>query len=170
MDIQISSNFERFLFELKGGSGEAVAAAMSEFRARGTLPVSAAEWRQAQALFAAHRVDDAATTAAIGETWRTTGELLDPHSAVAVAAARALADDPAIPTVALACAHPAKFPDAVAAATGIRPALPPALADLMERRERVTVLPNELAAVESFVRRHARPVEVAPRRSAGGAV
>jgi threonine synthase len=168
MDIQVSSNFERFLFELKGCRGAAVAAAMQEFRATGTLPVSEAEWRAAQRLFTGHRVDDAATRASIAETWRASGELIDPHSAVAVAAARAVRRDKTIPMVALACAHPAKFPDAVEAATGLRPALPPHLADLMTRRERIAVLPNDVAAVQRYVRDHARPVAV-PSRRAGGA-
>jgi threonine synthase len=158
MDIQVSSNFERLLFELKGRSGAAVAAAMRDFRGSGTLPVSTAEWRQAQALFTGHRIDDAGTTAEIAATFRRTGELIDPHTAVAVATARAVRRDPAVPMVALACAHPAKFPDAVEAATGRRPALPPHLADLMSRRERTTVLPNELKRVQAFVREHARPL------------
>jgi threonine synthase len=96
--------------------------------------------------------------ASIAETWRRSGELLDPHSAIAVAAARAAARDPAVPMVALACAHPAKFPEPVAAATGVRPALPAALSDLMERRERSTLLPNDLSKVQDFIRNHARPV------------
>jgi threonine synthase len=153
MDIQVSSNFERLLHELKGRDGAAVAAVMAEFRGTGTLPTTREEWDAARRLFAAHRVDDAATMQEIAATWRTTGELLDPHSAVAVAAARA---EKGNPMVALACAHPAKFPDAVEKATGIRPALPPALADLMERKERMTVLPNELGAVARFVRDVAR--------------
>jgi threonine synthase len=156
MDIQVSSNFERLLFELKGRDGGAVAGAMREFRASGTLPATEAEWHAAQRLFAGRRVDDAATTATIAEIHRTTGELLDPHSAVAVAAARAAHGDKSVPMVALACAHPAKFPDAVERATGVRPPLPPHLADLMERKERVTVLPNDLAAVQRFVRERAR--------------
>ena len=168
MDIQVSSNFERFLFELKGGSGAAVTGAMQEFRATGTLPVSEAEWRVARRLFTGHRVDDAGTRESIAATWRASGELIDPHSAVAVAAARAASRDTAIPMVALACAHPAKFPDAVEAATGVRPALPPHLADLMARRERIAVLPNDLAAVQRYVGDHARPV-AAPVRRAGGA-
>jgi threonine synthase len=156
MDIQVSSNFERLFHELKGRDGAAVAEAMKTFRATGTLPASAEEWRRAGALFAGHRVDDEGTKATIAETWRRTGELLDPHSAVAVAAARACAEPDGIPMVALACAHPAKFPDAVEAATGLRPPLPGALADLMERNERVAVLPNDLRAVERFVRERAR--------------
>jgi threonine synthase len=168
MDIQVSSNFERLLFELKNGDGGAVAAAMRDFRATGTLPVSAAEWRMAQGLFASRRVSDDETRATIAATRKRSGELLDPHSAIAVAAAREAEGDPAVPMVALACAHPAKFPDAVEAATGIRPALPPALADLMTRRERIAVLPNDLAAVQRFVRERARRVD-RPRRRAGGA-
>ncbi len=169
MDIQVPSNFERFLFELKGQSGAAVAAAMQEFRRTGTLPVGAAECQASQRLFAGHRVDDADTRESIAATWRASGELLDPHSAVAVAAARALHRDPAIPMVALACAHPAKFPDAVSAATGIRPALPPHLADLMTRRERITVLPNDIAAVQRFIGAHARPLASARRRAGDAA-
>jgi threonine synthase len=168
MDIQVSSNFERFLFELKGENGAAVAAAMQAFRATGTLPISEAEWRAAQRQFTGRRVDDAGTRASIAETWRASGELLDPHSAVAVAAARAARRDRTVPMVALACAHPAKFPDAVEAATGIRPGLPPHLSDLLTRRERTAVLPNDLVAVQRYVSDHARPV-AAPARRAGGA-
>ncbi len=97
------------------------------------------------------------------------GELLDPHSAVAVAAARAVRHDKATPMVALACAHPAKFPDAVEAATGVRPPLPPHLADLMTRRERIALLPNDIVAVQRYVSDHARPVAVPPRRVGGAA-
>ena len=162
MDIQVSSNFERLLFELKGRSGAAVAEAMRAFRASGTLPASDAEWRNAARLFTGARVDDEMTTATIAETYRRTGELLDPHSAIAVrAAADAAGHAPDVPMVALACAHAAKFPEAVERATGRRPPLPDHLADLMERRERVTVLPNDLAAVQRFVREGARPIAAA---------
>ena len=85
-----------------------------------------------------------------------TGLVLDPHSAVGVAAAHQVALSPEIPVVALACAHPAKFPEVVTEATGVHPALPPHLADLFERKERVVTLPNDLAAVQSYVRGHAR--------------
>jgi threonine synthase len=156
MDIQVSSNFERLLFELKGRNGAAVADAIAAFRQTGTLPASDAEWQSARRLFNAHRVDDEATRATIAETWRSTGELIDPHSAVALAAALAVRQDRAAPMVTLACAHPAKFPDAVESATGQRPALPPRLADLMSRPERITALPNDLRAVENHIRAHAR--------------
>ncbi len=167
MDIQVSSNFERLYFELKGRDGAAVAAAFKSFRATGTLPVSDAEWRAARNLFEAHRVDDGQTLAEIAGTYRSTGDLLDPHSAIAVAAARRTASDPAVPLVALASAHPAKFPAAVEQATGVRPPLPPELADLYDRPERRNVLPKDLAAVERFIVERARPVAV-PARAQGG--
>ena len=167
MDIQVSSNFERLYFELKNRDGAAVAAAFKSFRATGTLPASDQEWQAARNLFAAHRVDDEQTLAEIAATYHATGALLDPHSAVAVAAARRAKPDAAAPMVALACAHPAKFPAAVERATGIHPPLPPELADLYERPERRTVLPKDLAAVERFIVERARPV-AAPARVQGG--
>jgi threonine synthase len=161
MDIQVSSNFERLLFELKDRDGAAVGEAITDFRRTGTLPRSKAEWRTAQGLFSAYKVDDAATMQIIAETYARSGMLIDPHTAVAVGAARAAlaADHARAPMVALACAHPAKFPDAVERATGIRPPLPAALADLLERRERLTVLPNNQAAVTRYIRAHARRSE-----------
>ncbi|HUN49367.1 MAG TPA: threonine synthase, partial [Stellaceae bacterium] len=135
--------------------------------ATGTLPASNQEWQAARNLFAAHRVDDEQTLVEIAGTYRATGALLDPHSAVAVAAARRAKPDAAAPMVALACAHAAKFPAAVEQATGVRPPLPPELADLYERPERRTVLPRDLAAVEKFIVERARPV-AAPARVQGG--
>jgi len=167
MDIQVSSNFERLYHELKGGDGAAVAAAFKSFRATGTLPVSDAEWRRARELFSAARLDDAETLAEIGRTHRTTGELLDPHSAIAVAAARRARRDKTAPIVALASAHPAKFPDAVERATGIRPPLPLRIADLYDRPEHTHTLPNDLSAVQHFIAERARPV-AAPARAGGG--
>jgi threonine synthase len=158
MDIQVSSNFERLLFELKGSNGQAVGEAMRLFRESGCLPEDTQVWHAARGLFSAHRVDDTRTMQTIAETYARSGTLIDPHSAVAVAAARAeiRADDGGAPMVAFACAHPAKFPDAVERATGIRPELPPVLADLLERRERLTMLPNDLGAVTRYIRAHAR--------------
>jgi threonine synthase len=158
MDIQVSSNFERLLFELKGRNGGAVGEAMTAFRRTGALPADDQAWQGARGLFSAHKVDDTLSVQTIADTYARTGVLIDPHTAVAVAAARAeIAVDPqAAPMVALATAHPAKFPDAVARATGIRPALPPALADLLDKPERVTVLPNDLDAVKGFVLARAR--------------
>jgi threonine synthase len=159
MDIQVASNFERLLFELKGRNGAAVAQAIAAFRRDGALPPDDQAWHAASKLFAGCRVDDAGTLAEIGETYKRTGILVDPHTAIGIAAARAQRDeanDHGAPIVALATAHPAKFGDAVERATGVRPALPPALAEMMERPERITILPNDITAVSRFVRERAR--------------
>jgi threonine synthase len=158
MDIQVSSNFERLLFELKDHNGAAVAAALQAFRQTGALPADDQSWRRARGLFAGHRVDDRITLDTMADTYRRSGVLIDPHTAVAVAAARAeiAGEGSAAPMVALATAHAAKFPDAVERATGIRPPVPPALAELGGKRERITVLPNDAGAVARFVRAHAR--------------
>ena len=109
--------------------------------------------------FSSRAVDEASVADEIGATWREAGYLLDPHTAIGVRAARSLlAERSETPVVALATAHPAKFPEAVERATGRHPALPPHLADLIDRRERFTVLPNDQAAVERFIRDHARAV------------
>ena len=158
MDIQISSNFERLLFELSARDGAAVAAEMANFRITGRLAVGAERWQAARALFAGHRLDDAATLAEMRRIHEETGMLVDPHSAIGIAAGRALRADPDMPPdtpiVALATAHPAKFPDAVERATGVRPELPARLADLGARRERYAILPNDFSAVRDFI--HAR--------------
>ncbi|HMD63100.1 MAG TPA: threonine synthase [Stellaceae bacterium] len=158
MDIQVSSNFERLLFELKGRDGTAVSEAMQSFRRTGALPEDDQAWRAARRLFSAHKVDDTETMQTIAQTYARSAALIDPHTAVAVAAARTeiAAHGRGIPMIALGCAHPAKFPDAVERATGLRPALPPELADLLERRERIVVLPNDIGAVRRFVRANAR--------------
>jgi threonine synthase len=152
MDIQVSSsNFERLMFELFDRDGAALTRAMADFRRDGTLALSPAQWQRARAGFAGFRLDDAGTLATIRRVWQATGEILDPHSAIGVATAEACHTDPSVPMVALACAHPAKFPDAVERATGIRPALPGRLSDLLQRPERMSVLPNDLATIEAFV-------------------
>lgn len=155
MDIQVSSNFERLLFDLFDRNGARVAACMQRFRAEGRLPIEEAEWRAARRLFSGYRLDDEATKRAIAEVYRESGELVDPHTVIGIMAGRAERQDPKVPMVALATAHPAKFPDAVEAATGVRPALPERLADLLQRPERLTRLPNDLAVVEGFVRTQA---------------
>src|SRR5207237_7155895 len=126
---------------LKGRNGGAVAAAVQSFRRGGALPADEQAWRRARDLFSAHRVDDAQTLDTIADTYRRSGQLIDPHTAVAVAAARAelARNDGATPMVALATADPAKFPDAVARATGVRPQTPPALGAALERRQRLTI-------------------------------
>ncbi|MDJ0947132.1 MAG: threonine synthase [Kiloniellales bacterium] len=153
MDIQISSNFERLLYDLLGQDGRAVAETMTRFRASGRFELDRAAWQASLELFTGFRLDEAGTLAAIERIHRTTGELLDPHSAIGVAAAEARLDGLEGPVVALATAHPAKFPDAVETASGVRPQLPPRLADLYDREERLQVLPNDLAAVQEAIRR-----------------
>ena len=161
MDIQISSNFERLLFELFERDGAKVAETLERFRASGSVALGEAAWRRAREVFDAHRLDDTETLAEMARLHRETGELVDPHSAIGVAAARAKggvgsgAQD--VPVIVLATAHPAKFPDAVEKACGVRPVLPPRLADLFEREERCAVVDKNLAAVQAHVRRHARP-------------
>jgi threonine synthase len=163
MDIQVASNFERLLFELKGRSATAVAMAMQIFRRTGALPADDQAWRMAYGLFSARKVDDTTTMQTIAETYARSGVLIDPHTAVAVAAARAETGEHgcAAPMIALGCAHPAKFPDAVERATGIRPPLPPPLADLLDRPEKLIVLPNDLQSVARFICAHARRTRTA---------
>ena len=152
MDIQVSSNFERLLFELLDRDPTATAAAMRSFRTTGRMPVPDAAWHRVRGVFHGFRLDDAGTESEIRRLHAASGYLADPHSAIGIAAARALPPAHAIPTVAMATAHPAKFPDAMERATGIRPPLPASLADLFDRPERFTVLPNDLAAVQANVR------------------
>ncbi len=152
MDIQVSSNFERFLFDIYGRNGAATAGAMTEFRRRGVLHVNEEQARLARQFFQGYSLDDDATLQAIHRIYEETGEIIDPHSAIGVEAALALHEAGDGPLVCLATAHPAKFPDAVEKAVGQRPALPPRLADLYEREEAVTVVPNDLEQVQDFVR------------------
>jgi threonine synthase len=150
MDIQVSSNFERLLFELCGRDGAAVTDLMARFREEGSVDLGPERLAMAREVFAASSIDDDAVARVIAATHRRTGELVDPHTAVGLGAA-ALHHDPSVPMVCLATAHPAKFPDAVHDAVGIRPELPEHLADLFDRPERCVDLPNDLESVEAFV-------------------
>lgn len=153
MDIQVSSNFERLLFELYDREGPAVAALMGELGASGAFSLSQGALTRLRAEFDSARVSEDETRATIASVLAETGEVICPHTAVGVHAARARRGDPSVPMVTLATAHPAKFPDAVEAACGVRPALPPRLADLLDRPERVTHVPNELRAIEALLSR-----------------
>jgi threonine synthase len=155
MDIQVSSNFERLLFDLLGRDGAAVAAAMSEFRRTGRLPIAKEAWQQARAIFAAARFDDDETLTWIRRIHDETGMVVDPHTAIGIAAGRTKRRDPTIPLVALATAHPAKFGDAVKRAIGAEPLLPPALAALKHRPEHCVTLANSAAALFDHLRQHA---------------
>jgi threonine synthase len=152
MDIQVSSNFERLLYELMDGDGHATAREMQQFKQTGAFTLSQGQLGRARAGFDGFRLDDPGTLDEVARQYDRTGMLIDPHSAIGLAAARARQADPHVPTVALATAHPAKFPDAVEQATGQRPPLPDRLADLYDRPERYTTLANDLHSVEAFVR------------------
>ena len=149
MDIQISSNFERALFEAYGRDGGAVAQLMEEMKANGGFGVSQGALEGLRATFDTGRVSEEETSGMIAAELEASGELLCPHSAVAVKVARDHLG--ATPMITLATAHPAKFPDAVAAASGRRPPLPPRMADLFERPERVTRVANDLAALQAVI-------------------
>jgi threonine synthase len=151
MDIQISSNFERLLFDLYDRDGKALAEAMATFRSTGTLKVGDNALGGVKQLFDAGRLDDDGTLAAIADCRKRFGETLDPHGAIGYAVAQRHRRDPAVPMVVLATAHPAKFPDAVQKATGERPRLPARLADLLDRTERVDGLPNHIEALKELI-------------------
>ncbi|MEI2807772.1 threonine synthase [Albidovulum sp.] len=155
MDIQVSSNFERALFDAYGRDGRAVAQLMDELKAEGGFSVSQGALEALRDLYASGRVSEDETLATIARIRRATGELLCPHSAVGVAVAERRRD-PSVPMVTLATAHPAKFPDAVERATGARPPLPDRMADLFSRPERVTSVPNDLAALEALIKERRR--------------
>ena len=154
MDIMISSNFERALFDLYGRDGAAIAGLMERFNG-GPVAVPAAVFEAAREVFDSHAVDDAATVETIRQVFEASEYLLDPHSAIGLQAARQCRRDRAVPMITLATAHPAKFPEAVLRAGQARePALPHYLADLYQREERYQVLPDDLAAVQAFIARH----------------
>jgi threonine synthase len=149
MDIQVSSNFERALFDAHGRDGAAVARLMQAV-GQGGFRLEAAPLDRLRGTFLSGRATEDETAETIRRIHATTGELLCPHSAVGVAVAEAhLGTNP---MMTLATAHPAKFPDAVEAATGLRPALPPRMADLFARPERVTPVANDLASIEALIR------------------
>jgi threonine synthase len=157
MDIQVSSNFERLLFEASGRDPETVVTRMSGLAKEGSFTIPAEALARIRTDFDAFRVDETACAEEIGRVHRTSGVIIDPHSAVGVHAARqALIAAPATPVVALATAHPAKFPDAVERATGVRPPLPERFSDLMERKEVIVVLPNDRRAVAEYLRQTVR--------------
>jgi len=155
MDIQVSSNFERALFEAYGRDGAAVAQQMQALKETGGFAISQGALQALREVFASGRASEDETTATIRATHAATGYTLCPHSAVGVKVAE---DQPAsaAPMITLATAHPAKFPDAVEAATGRRPPLPNRMADLYERPERVTAVDNDLAAIETLIEERRR--------------
>jgi threonine synthase len=160
MDILISSNFERYLFDLFARNGTELAEFMARLSAKpraenqANLSVSKQQWQQVRACFDSASVDDETTCEVIAEVFASHGIVLDPHTAVGVKAGRLCNQDPAVPMVMLATAHPAKFSDAIAAAGVELAALPRYLQDLFDREERYTVIANDLQAVTDYLKHH----------------
>jgi threonine synthase len=153
MDIMVSSNFERLLFDVYGRDGAAVADLMNRFKTE-SVSLGDGEWNKVRELFSSCAVDDETTCSVIAEVFEATEYLLDPHTAIGVKAARECRRDISVPMVTLATAHPVKFPDPVVRAGLESPLLPAHMADLFEREERLTVLDNDLATVQQFVAGH----------------
>ena len=151
MDIQVSSNFERLLFDVGGRNGDALAAQMRGFESTRSMQLTNSQRAGAAALMTSVSIDADAMAAAMRWAADRTGQIIDPHTAIALAAARADGLDPAIPMVTLATAHPAKFGDAVERITGVRPALPARMGLLLDLPERCATLPGDYDAVRDFV-------------------
>jgi threonine synthase len=153
MDIQVSSNFERLLFEAYRRDSAAIRRLMSGLQQAGAFRIDSGPLAAIRADFDARRIGEAETTEEIGRVWCEAQKLIDPHTAVGVGAARAeLKARPHVPMIVLGTAHPAKFPAAVERATGVMPQLPPRLADLFSREERFEVITNDQAQLAAYVR------------------
>jgi threonine synthase len=151
MDIQVASNFERLLFDINDRDSRAVRSLMASLAQSRRFALSARSLAALRAVFSADRADEEETAATIRTMLRETGYLIDPHTAVGVAVAEKEIRDPSIPMIVLGTAHPAKFPDAVETASGVRPQLPEWLVDIDRRPERVTTLPVDQMAVERHI-------------------
>jgi threonine synthase len=159
MDIQVSSNFERLLFEASGRDAAMVRGLMASLNQSGRFVLPDAVLAAIRSDFDAGRADENETNAAIRAAWREAGDLVDPHTAVALAVADRDASDTSIANIVLSTAHAAKFPDAVEAACGVRPELPAWLEGLMTRPERITIMKSDQAEIERFVRSVSRAAE-----------
>jgi threonine synthase len=151
MDIQVASNFERLLFDIHGRDGRLVRALMASLAQSRRFALSVSTLSALRAVFSADRADEDETAATIRTMLRETGQLIDPHTAVGIAVAEKEIRDQSIPMIVLGTAHPAKFPDAVEAASGVRPQLPEWLADLDGRPERVIRLPVDQRTIEHHI-------------------
>jgi threonine synthase len=159
MDIQVSSNFERLLFDALDRDAATLRGLMASLDQSGAFDIPAPALAAIRQKFSAGSASEAETAEEIARTYRECGYILDPHTAVAVHVARKnAARDPQTPMVALGTAHPAKFPDAVKAAIGVTAPLPAHLADLFERREKFDILPNDPSAIAGFIKARARAV------------
>jgi threonine synthase len=151
MDIQVSSNFERLLFEASGRDAALVRGLMDSLKQSGRFVLPESVLTAIRGDFESGRADEDETAAAIRTAWRETGDLIDPHTAVAIAVADRDTTELHVPNIVLSTAHPAKFPDAVEAACGMRPALPMYLEGLMTKPEHITVMKNDQTDIERFV-------------------
>ena len=156
MDIQISSNFERLLFELYGRNGDSVAATLSAFRKDGRFTVENSVLQEACKIFRGERYTDEETLELMASHYKATGKLLDPHTAVGLAVGRQCHKDKSCPIVTLATAHPAKFPAAVEMATDTSPMLPKHISDLFNREEHINLIDNDIALVKDFIESKAK--------------
>jgi threonine synthase len=150
MDIMVSSNFERLLFDVYGRDGAEIADLMARFK-KESVQLDPARWEKVRALFDSHAIDDATTCDVIRDVHAETGYLLDPHTAIGVKAARECWRDKSVPMITLATAHPVKFPEPVVKAGLESPQLPAHMADLFERDERFEVLANDLSVVQQYI-------------------
>jgi threonine synthase len=150
MDIMVSSNFERLLFDVYGRDGAAISDLMAKFKTQ-SVQLDKPRWEKVRELFDSFACDDEATCKVIETVAKETGYLLDPHTAIGVAAGRECNRDVSVPMIVLSTAHPVKFPEAVLKAGLESPQLPDHMADLFEREEQFTVLPNDLSTVQQFV-------------------
>lgn len=156
MDIQVASNFERLLFELAGRNGDRVRGQMRSLQQSGAFDLSADELVALRREIDAGRLDEAGTARVMAEVHETAGQVVDPHTAVGIGVAETVSRNQRTPVVALATAHPAKFPDAVTRALGKTPPPPGRLAAILGAEERYTVLPNDVAKVAAFVSERSR--------------
>jgi threonine synthase len=162
MDIQVSSNFERLLFEAHGRDAGALCRLMTGLRQSQAFTIESGPLHAIRAEFDAFSVPDSETTREIARSWREAGFLADPHTAVGIGAARkAKAHASESPLVVLGTAHPAKFPAAIAQATGMRPDLPGRLTGLFKRKEKFSFLPNDQSEIEHFI--HSRAARASKR-------
>jgi threonine synthase len=157
MDIQVSSNFERLLFDLGGRDGTATREQLQGFEATRATRLTNAQRTGAAELFTSLAIDPDSMALAMRRAAQECGQVIDPHTAIGLAAAHAVDLPREVPIVTLATAHAAKFPDAVERATGQRPILPARIGDLFEREERYATLPAEIGAIEDYVATHAVP-------------
>jgi threonine synthase len=164
MDIQLASNFERLLFELAGRDGASVRARMDELRRAGLFHLEKGELAKMRALFAAHSIDEPETEMTIRSLFAETDIMIDPHTAVGLAAARQ--ENVGTPMIVLSTAHAAKFPEAIERALGRQPEQPKRVKVKLGQEERLTVLPNDYKSVADFISAGARAKMAAGGKSA----